>query len=180
MFVQLFLLFTIVTMTELALLIQLGQIIGPLGTVAMVLITGALGASLARWQGMQTLWKLQNGLGRGEAPTDTLIDGAMILFAGAVLLTPGVLTDLLGFTLLIPQLRDLIKPGLKRWFSRRMKMEAKRGFTGFQSQGFSFSHSSSYEDEKVVEGEIVDSEPPQGEVVEIHQQPNKSEDSQHP
>ena len=175
MFFYLFFLFTVVTMTELALLIKLGELIGPLGTIALVLFTGALGASLARWQGMQTLWKLQKGLSQGEAPTETLIDGALILFAGAVLLTPGVLTDLLGFTLLIPPLRELIKPWLKRWFAKRIKIETHQGF---QSSGFFYQQKPRYDDGEVVDGEIVHEDLNSGKVIEINQQPIGQQDTQ--
>ena len=155
-------------MTELALLIKLGTLIGIPGTFALALFTGALGASLARWQGMQTLWKLQKGLSQGEAPTETLIDGAMILFAGAVLIAPGVLTDLLGFTLLIPPLRELIKPWLKRWFAKRIKFKTHQGF---QSSGFFYQQKSRYGDGEVVDGEIVHEDLNSEKIIEINQQP---------
>lgn len=169
MLLVLFLLFTLLPIIELSILIQLGSRIGLFGTIGVVLLTGVLGAALARWQGMQTLWRLRKAMAGGEAPTDVLLDGAMILIAAAVLVTPGILTDLFGFALLTPPIRAVIKPALKAWFAKRVRVEVGRGATGFGGLGNSpggfppFGRSHDVVDGEVVDGEVV----PEGEILEI-------------
>jgi len=106
---RLALLFATVTLLELSILIPLGQAIGLLPTVAVVLGTAVLGASLAKRQGL-TIWRrIQNELASGQLPRDSLLDGLAVLIAGAFLLTPGVLTDIAGILLLLPPARVPIK-----------------------------------------------------------------------
>jgi UPF0716 protein FxsA len=123
MFFYLLLLFTLVPFVELALLLWLAQHIGLFPTIAMVLLTGVLGASLARWQGLRTLGRIQQEMATGKVPGDALVDGMLILVAGAVLLTPGVLTDACGFALLIPPIRSLLKTTVRRWFASRVSVQ---------------------------------------------------------
>lgn len=111
------LLFVAVPLVELALLIWVGGKVGLTATVALVVVTGILGASLARWQGMATLSRFQARLAAGELPHEDVIDGILILLAGAVLLTPGLLTDTAGFLLLVPAVRA----GVRRWLGGRLK-----------------------------------------------------------
>jgi len=89
MFLRLLLLFTVVPLVELFLLIQVGGLIGIWATVAIVILTGVLGAWLTRLQGLRTLHRLREELAAGGLPAATLVDGMLILAAGAVLLTPG-------------------------------------------------------------------------------------------
>jgi UPF0716 protein FxsA len=109
MFLRLLLLFTIVPLIELFLLVKLGTVIGIAPTILIVIFTGALGAWLARWQGLGVLRRVSEDLAAGRLPADALIDGLLILIAGAVLLTPGLLTDALGFVLLVPQGRAVVR-----------------------------------------------------------------------
>lgn len=109
MLLRLLLLFTVVPLVELYLLIRLGQQIGIGGTVAIVIGTGVLGAWLARLQGLRVLRELRQRIDAGQVPTDPLIDGLLILIAGAVLLTPGLITDACGFLLLAPQVRAIVR-----------------------------------------------------------------------
>jgi len=109
MFLRLLLLFTIVPLAELFLLVKLGTVIGIGATVLIVICTGVLGAWLARWQGLGVLRRLTDDLNEGRLPADALIDGLLILIAGAVLLTPGLITDALGFLLLVPQGRAVVR-----------------------------------------------------------------------
>ena len=106
---RLLLLFIIVPAIELLLLIQMGQWLGTLPTVGLIVITGIVGAYLARQQGLQVLTRVQQEAQSGQMPAEALLDGAMILVAGAVLMTPGVLTDALGFLLLLPPSRKLLR-----------------------------------------------------------------------
>ena len=119
MFFRLLLLFTVVPLIELMLLIEIGRWVGLPATIALVLFTGALGAWLARTQGMQTLARLQQELQAGRMPTDALLDGLMIFIAGAVLLTPGLLTDLFGFALLTPACRGVVRRAVSEGFRKR-------------------------------------------------------------
>ncbi len=120
MFLRLLLLFTTVPLIELALLVEIGKRVGLPATIALVIITGVLGAWLARREGLRTLARLQQELQAGRMPAEALLDGLMIFVAGAVLLTPGLLTDLFGFSLLVPRaraaIRSLVAKRLKQRF----------------------------------------------------------------
>ncbi|MGH7884905.1 MAG: FxsA family protein [Thermodesulfobacteriota bacterium] len=120
MFIKLLLIFTLVPLLELIILIKLGNIIGILPTIALVIITGILGASLTRKQGISTLNKIQLELNRGKLPAENLINGVLILAGGILLLTPGLLTDCFGFLILIPQSRNLFKKVLKKKLKDRI------------------------------------------------------------
>ena len=101
--------FIIVPTLELILLIEIGQLIGTLPTIGLIIFTGILGAFLARRQGIKVLTRVTSEFQAGQLPTDAIFDGALILIAGALLMTPGVLTDALGFLCLIPATRRMIK-----------------------------------------------------------------------
>lgn len=104
----LFLLFTIVPVIELWLLIRIGGHIGALPTIAGVILMGMLGAWLAKSQGLRVMREWQAAVGQGRLPTEGILEGALILVGGVLLITPGVLTDVLGFALLVPFTRRLI------------------------------------------------------------------------
>ena len=116
---RLALLFVIVPLLELALLIEIEQVVGFLPTMALVVLTGVTGAWLARLEGLKTLWKLRDDLARGQLPGQAIMDGMSILVGGALLLTPGILTDLVGFSLLLPPTRHAIQ--------RRVRERLERG-----------------------------------------------------
>ena len=100
-----------IPLIEIYLFIQVGGAIGALPTVALVVITALVGVSLLRAQGLQTMAKFQQRVAQGEMPADTMLEGAALLFGGALLLTPGFLTDAIGFLCLLPVTR---RP-LVRW-----------------------------------------------------------------
>ena len=128
MFGRLLLLFVFLPMIELYLLIMLGARIGPMPTIGLIVLTGVIGATLARQQGLSTLAKIQNELKQGRAPTQELVEGAMIVVGGLVLLTPGILTDIFGFAMMVP--------GFRRSLAKQFKVRMPQGFTastGFQS-----------------------------------------------
>ena len=116
MFSRLLFLFIFIPIAELYLLIMVGARIGFLPTLGLIVLTGILGASLARQQGLSTLAKIQNELRNGRPPTDKLIEGAMIVVGGIVLITPGILTDLFGFALMVPKFRKRLAGSLKKSF----------------------------------------------------------------
>jgi UPF0716 protein FxsA len=106
---RLALLFIIVPIVELVLLIRMGQWIGLLPTLGLIVATGLGGAFLARREGWRAFQRFGASVARGEIPTEAALDGLAVLVGGAFLLTPGVLTDLVGFGLLLPPIRALFK-----------------------------------------------------------------------
>ena len=121
MLLKLFLAFTIIPIIEIYLLIEIGSMFGGLTAVTLVILTGFLGAFLARMQGPQTLYRIQESLREGRMPSGELLDALLIVIAGLVLLTPGFLTDSAGFLLLIPATRNSIKYWLQRQIELRYK-----------------------------------------------------------
>lgn len=120
MFYRLLLLFTIVPFVELIVLIEVGKRIGTLATIAIIILTGILGASLARMQGFLILNRIREELNMGKMPTDSLIDGLLILIGAIVLLTPGFITDIIGFSLLIPFTREALREPLRQYFQNKI------------------------------------------------------------
>ncbi len=108
MFKILFLLFLTVPLVEIYFLIQVGQHIGALSTILLCILTAALGAILLRIQGILTLLRAQEKLRQGQIPADKLLEGLILLIAGILLLTPGFVTDVVGFLCLVPSLRSLL------------------------------------------------------------------------
>ena len=120
MFFKLFLLFTIIPVIELTILIKIGTLIGTLNTVMLVLFTAMAGAYLVRMEGLGVIYRFQQNMQEGRFPAEEILDGAMILVAGALLVTPGVATDIIGFLLVFPSSRRMIKISLRRYIERRI------------------------------------------------------------
>ena len=99
-------LFITIPLVEIAILIKIGKIIGAGYTIALVIGTAFLGVSLLRIQGISTLAKVQSNVNRGQLPATELIEGLILLISGVLLLTPGFFTDILGFLMLVPMLRQ--------------------------------------------------------------------------
>lgn len=114
--VWLFFLLIALPIAEIALLIAIGRQIGLGATVAILLLTGLLGALLARRQGLGVVRRMQSEMAERRVPAAQLIDGALILLAGVLLIVPGVLTDALGFFCLLPAGRTAIKAWLRKRF----------------------------------------------------------------
>jgi UPF0716 protein FxsA len=121
MFIKLLILFTLVPILEVSVLIEAGRQIGVGPTIGMIFLTGIAGAFLARNQGFQLVNKIQQELNAGRVPTGELLDGAMILSGGLLLLTPGFCTDLFGFCLLTPLSRNMLKVWLKKWLELKIQ-----------------------------------------------------------
>ena len=98
----LFLLFTLVPALELWLLIQIGGIIGTVETILLIIFTGFIGAQLARSQGLRVLAELNQALSQGVSPAKKVAEGLLILGGGLLLITPGVCTDIVGFSVMVP------------------------------------------------------------------------------
>lgn len=107
---------------ELALMIEVGKIIGAGATVGLVILTGLIGVSLVRWQGINLLVSMQREIAAGRLPAFHVFHGVCILLAGALLLTPGFITDTVGFLLLVPPLRNLLLAAAREYLRRRMQL----------------------------------------------------------
>jgi len=123
MLARLALAFVLIPLLELVLLIQLGQWVGVWPTVGLVVLTGVVGAALARAEGLRTLRAFQREVAEGRLPGTPLLDGVAILVGAAFLLTPGLLTDVAGFSLLLPPTRRLIR----RYVRRRIEAGLEAG-----------------------------------------------------
>lgn len=121
--IWLFFLLIALPVAEIGLLIAIGRNIGVAATVALLLLTGLLGAFLARRQGLEVVRKVQSDVAARRAPAGQLVDGALILLAGVLLIIPGVLTDALGFFCLLPAGRRV----LKAWLRRRFEVGLRSG-----------------------------------------------------
>jgi UPF0716 protein FxsA len=123
MLFRLFLLFSVVPLIEIWLLIKVGRVIGALPTVALLLVISLVGAWLARSQGLKIIAAIRDELAAGRLPTAGLLDGALILAGGILLLTPGFFTDCIGLFFLVPPSRAL----LKAWLRERLRRGLDRG-----------------------------------------------------
>ena len=149
-FIILVFLFIMVPVAEISLLIKVGGAIGGFNTILFVILTAVLGAYLVRQQGFATITKLQEETNAGRIPALQIAEGVALLFAGAVLLTPGFITDAIGFALLIPFTRRIIIALLATKFSQN-----QAGFTySSHTQGSNQAHNDA---PNVIEGEYTDS-----------------------
>ncbi len=120
MFIKMLLLFTLIPVVEIYVILQVGEQLGALPTVGLIILTGAAGAYLARTQGFEVVRRMQQELNRGQLPADPLIDAAMVLAGGLLLLTPGFCTDIVGFSLLVPATRELLKKTVSDYLKRQI------------------------------------------------------------
>lgn len=125
MLFRLIFLFIVVPFMELVLLLKVAEWTSPAWTILLVLVTGTVGIALARAQGFRTYSRIQTELAEGRMPTDSLLDALMILVAGALLLTPGILTDAFGLSLLIPICRRFYRAWLVHRFRSRFTVQFK-------------------------------------------------------
>ncbi|MXQ08240.1 FxsA family protein [Alphaproteobacteria bacterium GH1-50] len=146
---RLFLLFLLVPLIEIALFIQIGGLIGLWPTLAIVILTAILGTFLVRSQGLQVLNQLRGSFEELRDPTEPLAHGAMILFSGALLLTPGFFTDAVGFALLVPGIRS----AMYRTIRKRVNIETVQ--YGSRPQR-------APEDPTIIDGDYEDLDPPKG------------------
>ncbi|MEW5894498.1 MAG: FxsA family protein [Candidatus Omnitrophota bacterium] len=136
MFRYLILLFTILPALELALLIKVGTHIGAGNTILLIILTGVVGVYLTRLQGFFIIKNIQSRLSNGELPSIEMIDGLMIFCGGILLLTPGFITDILGFLLLIPFTRSMIKSLVRHKLQQSLYREGTPGRPHLHSDYF--------------------------------------------
>ena len=146
MLLPLVLLFIAVPLAELAVIIQVGQAIGALPTIAILVADSVLGSLLLRMQGRTAWRRFRAAMAEGRVPAREVLDGALVIFGGAFLITPGFITDILGGVLLIPPTRAVVRGILARRLANRMIVSAGRARTRPPSD---------YD----VEGEAVDVDP---------------------
>jgi UPF0716 protein FxsA len=115
----LFLLFILVPIAEIYVIIQVGQAIGALWTILILIADSIIGARLLSWQGRRAWARFQEALAGGRVPHREVLDGVLIIVGGAFLLTPGFITDIVGLLLLVPPTRAVVRRGLTRLIIRR-------------------------------------------------------------
>jgi len=140
-------LFLIIPIIEIYLLIKVGEIIGALPTIILVVLTAVIGAGLLRQQGLSTLARFQQNLSTGKLPAQELVEGILLAVGGALLMTPGFVTDTIGFLCLFPFSRKLIAATIIK--NSAMKMTSKMG--GF-TQGEAWQQNPA----DIFEGEYTD------------------------
>lgn len=124
---RLFLLFTIVPAVELYLLLQLGAVIGPTWTFALVVATGILGSWLAKREGLGLMRQLLDELNQGIPPGTRLMEGVLVLVGSVLLITPGVITDLAGLVLIAPPTRQWLAPRALAYLAQRFEIRGSVG-----------------------------------------------------
>jgi UPF0716 protein FxsA len=131
-------LFIVVPIAELYVLIQIGQAIGILPTIALLILDSILGAALMRSQGRAAWLRFNGALAEGRVPGREVLDGALVIFGGALLLTPGFLSDILGLILLLPPTRAIVRTVLVRRFGGRIVAGAASGAQARMGRMFTF------------------------------------------
>lgn len=154
-----FILFILIPLAEIFVFMKMSTIIGLGTSLLLALGTAILGGALVRHQGLQTMMNAQNSMNKGKIPSKDLFDGLCIVAAGATLITPGFITDFLGFSLLVPQVRDILRDKLKN--------SGRFSIGGFNSQYTEFHDNKNYhrpEDPSVidVEYETIDEKSDKG------------------
>ncbi|MCC9600793.1 FxsA family protein [Stieleria sp. JC731] len=149
MLLRLLVLFIVVPLVELYLLLQLADATSAAATFLVVIATGVLGSYLAKREGLMAWQKFHAALGEGRVPSREIQDGLMIVFAAALLLTPGLITDAFGFVLLVPIGRDLIRKTLfSRYFSGFKNVQIRSSF--FESE-----RPQTYDDPNTIDGKVT-------------------------
>ena len=118
--ILLFLVFIAVPIVELAVILQVGQLIGVWPTIVVLIVVSVLGTWLVRREGMRAWNAFRAALAHSRLPTNEVVDGALVLFGGALLLTPGFVTDLLGLSLVFPPTRRLVNRAIRNRVARRL------------------------------------------------------------
>jgi UPF0716 protein FxsA len=152
MLLALFLIFVALPIAELFVLIQVGSHIGVLATFGLMVLFTVAGVWLCKREGLGVLRRMNAQLERGETPTGELLDGVMVLAAGALLIVPGFITDVVGLALLVPPVRSLLRGTLLRRLQRRLDQAVTVG----SSAGFGFVRMGDFDGSGV--GEFVDVE----------------------
>ena len=150
MLLIIFIFFIAIPVIEIALFLLIGQEIGIWTTLALILLTAVVGSFLLQIQGLSVFQRVRRSLDEGNVPVDSVLDGLCLFVAGAFLITPGFLTDTLGFLLLIPLVRHM----LARWvFHKLIKTDSVKFATSSSSHDFRGRSEDNYHSGHVIEGE---------------------------
>jgi UPF0716 protein FxsA len=160
--ILLIVLFIVVPIAELAVLIQIGELIGVWWTIALLVVDAIVGSMLARSQGRAVWRRFNEALRDGRAPAREVMDGALVVFGGALLLTPGFLSDILGAFLLLPPTRAFVRALLVRRYAGRMVASMTAGPRVSRGPGGAGARPSRARQTYDVEGTAVDAPPPDG------------------
>lgn len=161
----LLLLFVVMPIMEMWLLIEVGGRIGALATIALVLLTAMTGLALLRKQGFATLMRANRKMAEGQLPAAEMAEGIFLAIGGALLLTPGFVTDAVGFACLLPGVRQLLMGGVVKRMMARGQFRAQGSFQagGFSAGGFGQGPSSRSDafstrgsEGDIIEGDYVD------------------------
>jgi UPF0716 protein FxsA len=117
--------FLVVPVVELLVLLRVGSVVGPWWTVLLLIVVSIVGSRLVKREGFRALSRTMSQLQAGQLPTDDVIDGGLILFAGALMLTPGFLTDIAALCLLVPHIRAVVRRALKRRYGSRISVSGR-------------------------------------------------------
>jgi UPF0716 protein FxsA len=131
----LILVFLVAPLVELAVIVQVAGTVGVANTIGLLIAVSLLGAWLAKREGLGVLRRIQTALDRGQVPSTEVVDGGLILFAGALMIAPGFISDALALLLLIPPTRAVIRLPVLRYVARRGRIAAGNRFGGFQATG---------------------------------------------
>lgn len=148
--VPLLILFIVVPIVELYFLIKVGSIIGVVPTILIVIATAAIGTALLRQQGLATLHRYQQSLSSGRLPAQEMIEGLALVFGGALLLTPGFVTDIIGFLCLIPFTRQVVI----RWLLKRVRIKGATMMSQRNQWGEGFDDAEQPKARRTIEGEF--------------------------
>ena len=158
-----FLLFIILAVAEIYVLISVGGLIGTLPTIGLILLTGIIGVAMLKQQGFSVFARLQEKMRQGQAPAQEMVEGVLLIIAGAFLVTPGFVTDTIGFLWLIPQTRE--------WFANLLISKGMFKVQGMGAGGFyhagkdpfgqdPFEQSRSNQDDNTIDGEYERTDKP--------------------
>lgn len=156
----LFLAFVLVPFLELLLLLRIGRVVGAPSTIALLIVTGAVGAWLAKRQGRKVLEEWRTSLAAGRVPEEGVLGGVLVLVGGLLLITPGVLTDVAGLLCLLPSTRKRIAQALGRYLSRQVSLKQAQ----VHSYGFEWpapgpaAHKPSFDPDRPRRDEVIDTE----------------------
>ena len=148
-------LFLIIPIIEIYALLKVGDIIGAFPTIILVVLTAVIGAGLLRQQGLSTLARLQQNMGQGKLPAQEMIEGVLLAVGGALLMTPGFVTDTMGFLCLLPFSRKFIAQNIMKRSADKLKAGVSAQMGGFTYQS---ANDKAPHDPNVVEGEFTEVE----------------------
>ncbi|MDQ6874400.1 MAG: FxsA family protein [Actinomycetota bacterium] len=154
----LFVILIVVPIVEIAIIIQVGQLIGPLWTVALLIASAVVGSWLLRREGRRTWRAFREALAEPRVPTRQVADGALVLLGGALMITPGFLSDVVGILCLLPPTRTLLRRAVTGVVARRLlasgaasrRVRARRG----PGRPYPPAGTDTSRDHRIIEGEI--------------------------